>query len=138
MPGVSADVILPSHSGMIQLEQDEQIASLRMEGGTLVMHQTSCRRGWSPGNYNFDGYSGHFRPQTMTDGGVVLCVRRPNRSKCYKHFVDHKTFDEAHSICVDNYSIGNSLVSECVASMYPLPSAERRLPFCIMNIRCDR
>jgi hypothetical protein len=58
VPDELADVVLPHGAGMIQLDRDVQIASLRMEDGTLLMHRTDCQPGWSPGSYLFSGCVG--------------------------------------------------------------------------------
>lgn len=72
-------VVIPADAGFVSLTEDTVIATLEMNGGALVTHDSTCLSGWSP-----------------PPGGTSASF---GTRKCYRVFRDPKPWAGAQSAC---------------------------------------
>lgn len=73
------EAVISADSGLVVLSQDTVVATLRMEGGALVTHRSTCLPGWTAA------------PDTVP--GV------PRIDRCYRLFVDAASWASARDSC---------------------------------------
>ena len=79
-------MVIPVDAGFVALTENTVISTLKMSGGALVTHDTTCLSGWSP-----------------APGGISSPF---GSSKCYRVFRGPKSWAEAQNACATAVGAG--------------------------------